>query len=342
MGVLDWRGYPTVSQPLLGPDDVPQWGIPENAPGSLTRPQLLNYQAGPLSQLAYRLAGSPNMKPGPGSPLAPVGEPSSVGMGSSGADVGSALGLLKDTKQGVQLAQKLNGYLSSEAPSTAAGMFGTSASSALGANAAGAVPLFGAGAADLGAIGAGGLFGSSAAAATGASAAGAVPLFGAGAADLGTVGAGELFGTSANAALGSSAAGAGAGGAGAAGAGGATSALGTIGAGAGYAALAIAAGQAIHNAVNARGDEKRNMATYSQAFGVKPITVRAGKLAANYFQLPDGRILSTEDFEKLSGAWYGATVAPDGNQADWQQKYDDLNANLKSRPMPKTGQIIKG
>lgn len=349
MGVLDyWRGYPTMSQPLLGPDDVPQWGIPENAPGSLTRPSLLNYQAGPLSQLAYRLAGSPKMKPGAATPLPPAADYS----GASGSDTGNAagvLGTLKEVKQGAQLGQKLQGLLGSDSGISAGEAFGTSASSALGANAAGAIPLFGAGAADLGTIGAGALLGTSGAAATGATAAGAVPLFGAGATDLGGVTAGQLFGTSANAALGSGAAGsAAASGAGTAAAGAGTSALGTIATGAGYGALAIAAGEAIHSMFNAHGDEKRNVASFLASNpDIKTVNYQGAKgVNIPLYAMPDGRLLPLNDLTKLAGAWYGATYAPDGNAGDWQTKYDSLNSSLKTWIPPgyvyKDGKLVRG
>lgn len=326
--------------PLSGPSDA-RGGYADQARGLLgpgsygtAAQNMSGQQRGPLgyySDLAYKLAGSPSPTP---TQQIPVG-PFPLDMGGGGGGGGNSLDTLQNAKKGYDAYQKYSGQgsgFSLPLNQSAGQAFGTSASSALGANAAGAVPLFGAGAADLGTIGAGALFGTSGAAATGATAAGALPLFGAGATDLGAVGAGELFGTSANAALGSGAAtGAGTGAAGA----GASSALGTLGAGAGYAALAIGAGKIIHNQVNARGDEKRNMAAYSQTYGVKPVTMKFGHGAANYYELPDGRLLSTGDYEKLSGAWYGATIAPDGNQADWQSKYDDLNASLKSATLPK-------
>jgi hypothetical protein len=291
--------------------------------------------SGPLgyySDLAYKLAGSPARKP----TQVPVGPFAIASGGGGGGGGGSALDSLQNVKKGYDAYQRYTdtpeGGFSLPLNQSAGQAFGTSASSALGANAAGSVPLFGAGAADLGTIGAGALFGTSGAAATGATAAGAVPLFGAGAADLGTIGAGQLFGTSANAALGSGAAGSAASGAGAAGAGAGTSALGTLGAGAGYAALAIGAGELIHSAFNAHGDEKRNVSSFLAGNpDIKTVNVTGAKgQQIPYYALPDGRVVGFGDLQDLAGAWYGATYAPDGDQAGWQQKYDTLNSGLKT------------
>jgi hypothetical protein len=49
--------------------------------------------------------------------------------------------------------------------------------------------------------------------------------------------------------------------------------------------------------------------------------------------LPDGTKLSKDQLQKLAGAWYGATYHPDGNQSDWQSRYDELLGQIYSQPM---------
>lgn len=113
------------------------------------------------------------------------------------------------------------------------------------------------------------------------------------------------------------------------------SALSTIATGAGYAGLAIAAGQAIHNSVNGRGDELRNEGAFLQKMGAKEVRYKVGGkggAAGRFYQLADGRVLSVDNFDKLAGAWYGAVAAPDGDRQRWQQEYERLNASLVSDP----------
>lgn len=158
---------------------------------------------------------------------------------------------------------------------------------------------------------------------------------------IGNAAAGNYIGAAKDAySLYSGASGAGSGAAGGAAAGG-SSLLGTIGTGAGYAGLAIAAGQAIHQAVNAHGDELRNIDASLQAGLAKPVSFNAGKVNTGYYQLSDGRLLTKPDYEKLAGAWYGANIAPDGNQAEWQQKFTELLGSLKGHSLP-SGFVLQG
>lgn len=149
---------------------------------------------------------------------------------------------------------------------------------------------------------------------------------GVGAAGTGAAGAG---------AAGSSAAGAGAGAAGAEGAAagsGGLGALGTAGLGAAYAAAVIGAGKLIHKAFNAHGSTDRNRAAFEQnilsQWG-EPVQVARigakGMFPLKAYNVPGkGWVMfSQKQLDDLAGNYYGAAFAPDGNQAEWQQKLED-------------------
>lgn len=75
------------------------------------------------------------------------------------------------------------------------------------------------------------------------------------------------------------------------------------------------------------GDEKRNINAFMQAFpGI--MDMGNGMVA-----LPDGTQLPASQLQQLAGTWYGATFAPDGDQAGWQQKYNAMLGGLKSSPL---------
>lgn len=106
-----------------------------------------------------------------------------------------------------------------------------------------------------------------------------------------------------------------------------SSALGAISGVLGPIGLGFGAVKMLNQALNGKGDEKRNSAAFAQAFPETEILRAPGKGGIKAFaRLPDGRIISADDLEKLSGAWYGATYAPDGDQEGWQRQYDELNA----------------
>lgn len=73
------------------------------------------------------------------------------------------------------------------------------------------------------------------------------------------------------------------------------------------------------------GDEKRNINAFLQQFPVRDIG--NGMLA-----LPDGTTFPQSQLQELAGTWYGATYHPDGDQAGWQQKYDDVLGRIKALP----------
>lgn len=217
----------------------------------------------------------------------------------------------------------------------------------------GSAPAAGsAGAADAGVLGglsggAGAVFGTSGAGALGASGATA------GLGDLGTATAGELFGTS-----GSAAAGAGAGSLGGAsvsglgaGTGASSGAAGAGGAGAAGAGLSGAAAGGIGMALvdlyskyaSQHGDESRNLAAYQQAFPGVDMShyARSRGNMLGQVTLPDGTKMTSGEFDRLAGEWYGATYSPDGNQSDWQKEYEATLAGLK-KPKHATGGSIHG
>jgi hypothetical protein len=104
--------------------------------------------------------------------------------------------------------------------------------------------------------------------------------------------------------------------------------------GIGTALPLAAAGFAVANylnngPLNDNQSKVRNTDAYLAANpDVKPIAYNYGKVAGNYYLLPDGKLISGEQFNDLAGNWYGATYAPDGNQADWAQKYQTTLQSL--------------
>jgi hypothetical protein len=75
-------------------------------------------------------------------------------------------------------------------------------------------------------------------------------------------------------------------------------------------------------------------------------------MGATVTVLPGGKVISTEDFDRLSGTWFGANFAPDGNQADWQKQYEEAVNSIQASSSyyfkdgtlysTKTNQPIKG
>lgn len=195
MGVLDqyiWRGYPSMSVPLTADDDPLKRRIttPESAPNALTgdsrlpSAQLLaTGQRGPLSELAYNLAGRPSMMPPPSTSLPPAYSSDSGGGGGAAIGLG---GLLSGANQANNIYQQLGGILGAGGVSSSVGT-GAAANTALadagfGGSSAGVLGSAGAAAPSLGA-----------GAASGAAAAGdAAAGVGAGASGAGGITAGGL------------------------------------------------------------------------------------------------------------------------------------------------------
>lgn len=99
-----------------------------------------------------------------------------------------------------------------------------------------------------------------------------------------------------------------------------------------YAGGPAAIGNAIASIANkqltAHGDENRNTAAWQAAFPETQVWRLGGRTGATVTVLPGGKVVSSEDAQKLSGAYFGATYAPDGDQAGWQKKYEDLQKSI--------------
>lgn len=335
-----------------------RWYIPERAPNALPvtsdNTSLLDglaqtlaaggtAQRGPLTQLAYQMAGAPPSSTPRAisyAPLAALPDGSPSGGGGGGVDL-SALSNIKkgyDALSGgggdpaIQQPSQLNelgskvGLTSGLSPGWASGANANNAAlsqlnypSAIGfdsgglatgyapaATIAGSLSGIGSGTAANAALAEQGFLGGWATPSVEASLAGASGAGAGAGAAAGSAGAESGVAAGASPGL-----------------------LGTLGTGAALVGATLAVGQGIHNWVNGRGDEHRNYAAFSQAFPVEQISKTVGRNAANYYKLPDGRVLSQDQMDDLSGAWYGATYAPDGNQSDWLQKYNDLNSSIK-------------
>lgn len=74
------------------------------------------------------------------------------------------------------------------------------------------------------------------------------------------------------------------------------------------------------------GDEKRNLSAFTSQY---PLTDAGDGMYA----LPDGMKINGAQLKDLAGTWYGATYAPDGDQAGWQDKYNELLQGIYSQPM---------
>lgn len=74
------------------------------------------------------------------------------------------------------------------------------------------------------------------------------------------------------------------------------------------------------------GDENRNL----KAFGAESGVVQ---LPNGMLMLPDGSTFSESQLKDVAGTWYGAMHAPDGNQQDWQNRYNTLLGGLQKTPV---------
>lgn len=85
------------------------------------------------------------------------------------------------------------------------------------------------------------------------------------------------------------------------------------------------AGGLFGNVFATHGDEKRNLQAFAAESGVKD-------LGNGMLMLPDGSTFSQGQLKDVAGTWYGAMHAPDGNQADWQNRYTTLLGGLQKTP----------
>lgn len=78
------------------------------------------------------------------------------------------------------------------------------------------------------------------------------------------------------------------------------------------------------------GDEKRNLKAFAAESG-------AVQLQNGQIMLPDGSTFSQDQLQNVAGTWYGAVHAPDGNQQDWQNRYNSLLGGLQKTQLPNAG-----
>jgi len=83
------------------------------------------------------------------------------------------------------------------------------------------------------------------------------------------------------------------------------------------------------------GDEKRNAEAFFRDNQVYD-------LGNGKYALADGTTFDQSQIRDLAGDWYGATYAPDGNQADWQQRYATRVAGLEKTPMGQPASAAPG
>ncbi len=83
------------------------------------------------------------------------------------------------------------------------------------------------------------------------------------------------------------------------------------------------------------GDERRNLSAFMQD---NQLTDLGNGMVA----LPDGRTFTKDQLQQVAGAYYGARYHPDGNQADWQQKYDSMLTAAPAQPAAPTAGAPSG
>lgn len=91
--------------------------------------------------------------------------------------------------------------------------------------------------------------------------------------------------------------------------------------------------QLINKSLIGHGDENRNFAAWMGTSGAKLVSQPVGRTAVGGYAL-NGKLLDGNYAKALAGAYYGAAAAPDGDQAGWQQKYDDLVAHPVEVKLP--------
>lgn len=79
-----------------------------------------------------------------------------------------------------------------------------------------------------------------------------------------------------------------------------------------------------------KGDERRNLKAFTTENQIYDLG--NGQLA-----LADGTQFSKDQLEHMAGLWYGATHAPDGNQEDWQRRYNEFTGTLTKANIGQAG-----
>jgi hypothetical protein len=73
---------------------------------------------------------------------------------------------------------------------------------------------------------------------------------------------------------------------------------------------------------NKHGDEKRNLKAFTEKNQIYD-------LGNGMLGLADGTQFPEDQLQHIAGTWYGATYAPDGDQAGWQKQYETAIAPYK-------------
>lgn len=81
-----------------------------------------------------------------------------------------------------------------------------------------------------------------------------------------------------------------------------------------------------------KGDERRNLKAF---LGENKVY----DLGNDQLQLEDGTQFRKDQLEHMAGLWYGAKYAPDGNQEDWQRRFNEFTGGLTKA---NTGQDASG
>lgn len=79
------------------------------------------------------------------------------------------------------------------------------------------------------------------------------------------------------------------------------------------------------------GDEKRNWKAFDAAFPGTTVT------DSGDYKLADGTIVNQKQLDSLAGTWYGAAFHPDGDQAGWQAKLNDVLTGIYGSNIPDFG-----
>jgi hypothetical protein len=145
--------------------------------------------------------------------------------------------------------------------------------------------------------------------------------------------ASQILGSANSAGAAGTAAGGGAAGAAAGGAS-AASALSSVATGAGLAGAFIAVAAGLVHAFAGGASKTRNVETFKKSLGENLKTAAVGKMGgrgggpqALLYNIPGKGWVTGKDLNEIAGAWYGATFAPDGDQAGWAKKLEDIWAN---------------
>jgi hypothetical protein len=73
------------------------------------------------------------------------------------------------------------------------------------------------------------------------------------------------------------------------------------------------------------GSHKRNWSAFNDAFPGTTVNSDGNYVLPESF---GGKVINQKQLDDLAGTWYGATAHPDGDQAGWEQKYNDILTSI--------------